>query len=138
MKYTVLISWADYEDFEAEDEDEAIEKALEWAYSKEAGDKIEQFNADAIIIEDDSQELSGGFVTEAAAEAEVMRITQDKMMTFEEACEKDRDELVNVFEIETADNICQGCIHLCDCPACVQFHNEQPSDSISACKFYEA
>ena len=51
MKYTVLISWADYEDFEAEDEDEAIEKALEWAYSKEAGDKIEQFNADAIIIE---------------------------------------------------------------------------------------
>ena len=63
---------------------------------------------------------------------------ESKMMTFEEACEKDRDELVNVFEIETADNICQGCIHLCDCPACVQFHNEQPSDSISACKFYEA
>ena len=53
MKYTVLISWADYEDFEAENENEAIEKALEWAYSKEAGDKIAQYNADAIIIKND-------------------------------------------------------------------------------------
>lgn len=49
-KYRVLITWADYEDFEAENKDEAIEKAIEWAYSKEAGDKIAQYNADAIII----------------------------------------------------------------------------------------
>lgn len=50
-KYRVLITWADYEDFEAENKNEAIEKALEWAYSKEAGDKIAQYNADAIIID---------------------------------------------------------------------------------------
>lgn len=105
----------------------------------EHGNNIRPYMDDLYYVTtDDGQELSDGFVTEAAAEAEVMRITQDRMMTFEEACEKDRDELVNVFEIETADNICQGCIHLCDCPARVQFHNEQPSDSISACKFYEA
>lgn len=50
-KYAVLITWADYEDIEAENKDEAIEKALEWAYSKEAGDKIAQYNVDAIIID---------------------------------------------------------------------------------------
>ena len=50
-KYTVLITWADYEDIEAENKNEAIEKALEWAYSKEAGDKIAQYNADAIIVD---------------------------------------------------------------------------------------
>ena len=50
-RYRVLITWADYEDFEAENKNEAIEKALEWAYSKGAGDKIAQYNADAIIID---------------------------------------------------------------------------------------
>lgn len=58
-------------------------------------------------------------------------------MTYEEACEKDRDELVDAFEIEVADNICQSCTNLYDCPACVQFHNEYPSDSIKGCKFYK-
>ncbi len=49
-KFTVLISWADYEDFEAESAEEAVEKALDWACSKEAGDKIAQYNADAIVV----------------------------------------------------------------------------------------
>lgn len=58
-------------------------------------------------------------------------------MTFEEACEKDRYELVDTFGIEVADNICHECVHLYECPARVQFHEEYPSDSIKGCKFYK-
>ena len=58
-------------------------------------------------------------------------------MTFEEACEVDRDELIDVFDIDIADNICQQCIHLYDCPAIDEFQKRYPSDSIESCKFYE-
>lgn len=58
-------------------------------------------------------------------------------MTYEEACEKDRDELIDVFALDLSDNLCQGCVHLFECPARKVFHEEYPSDSIQGCKFYE-
>lgn len=61
-------------------------------------------------------------------------------MTYEEACKKYRNELIDVidvFDIGIADNICQQCIHWYDCPAIDVFHDQYPSDSIKSCKFYE-
>ncbi len=52
-KFTVLCSWAYYEDFEAESEGEAMEKAYEWAQNIsawEAGEVLRQSNADVAMI----------------------------------------------------------------------------------------
>ena len=58
-------------------------------------------------------------------------------ITFEDACEVDRADLIEAFDITLADNICQRCVHANDCPAFDLVQKEFPSDSIKECKFYE-
>ena len=52
-KYRVLITWASYEDFEAENEDEAAEIAENWAYDingRELETKIAGANVNTTVI----------------------------------------------------------------------------------------
>lgn len=53
MKYTVLISFADYEDFEAKDENELDEKICDWLNGltgEEAKQLLMQSNTDYQVI----------------------------------------------------------------------------------------
>lgn len=52
-KYTILITWASYEDFEAESAEEAAEIAENWAYNingRELETKIAGANVNATVI----------------------------------------------------------------------------------------